>query len=46
VKDGRSLAMNWVDKIDVKVLPGPNSDPKKLEFTWQPLNIADYEFTF
>jgi hypothetical protein len=43
VKNGRSLEMNYFDKVDVTVIPGPNSDPERLRFTWETVNITSNE---
>jgi hypothetical protein len=36
--------MNFFDKVDVTVIPGPNSDPERLRFSWETVNITSNEF--
>jgi hypothetical protein len=29
------------ERLEVKMIPGPDSDPSKLGFTWEPVKITD-----
>jgi hypothetical protein len=35
--------MNYFGKVEVNVIPGPNSDPERLRFTWETVNITSNE---